>query len=86
LKANLSVSESQFADALKLYYEAIKIEPKSPKIYIHSGNVCVLTDDLVGAIKDYKKAVDLLPDDDETILLYYDTVRDYVNKKLNKET
>ena len=81
----MKVSDREFAEALKLYKKAIEIEPNSPKIYIHAGNTCVLTHDLIGAIKDYKKAVGLLPDDDEIKLLYYDTIRDYINEKSKKE-
>ena len=85
LKANLLVSNSEFAEALKLYRKALEIEPSSPKIYIHAGNTSVLAGDLVGAIRDYKKAVTLLPNDEQTLLMYYDTVKDYVNKKYDKE-
>lgn len=55
------LQQSEFAQAIKIYYQAIKINPNSAEFYKNLGNAFLLQNKDQAALKCYLKAIEINP-------------------------
>ena len=79
------LSENMHKDAIQLYEKASELTEQKAYPYFFIANTYMFLNKIELAAKYYKKSIKENPDNLEVILLYFDIVNDYLNKKTGQK-
>ena len=78
LLGNMHANTKDFAKALEYYNKALEIAPNDASIHVLIANTYFMNNKAEEALKSYRYAVNLVPENDEYKLVYIQLLEDYI--------
>ena len=82
LLAHLLLNEKRYEEAIDVYQKSIPLSMDKAMVYIFIANAYMLSSNMNCAIAYYRMAIQEAPDNQEIMLIYIDTLNDYIEGKI----
>ena len=82
LLAHLLLNEKRYKEAIDIYKRSVMLTDNKAMVYIFIANAYMLDSDMKNAISYYRLAIKEAPNNQEIMLIYIDTLNDFIEGKL----